>query len=151
MLDNKLTDNEIIKALKICSTIGASCKDCPAFVKDNRSNCKDVLIGALDIIDRLQVQNKDLTETVHNLAIEKDALCDKSEELKAEVERLNALVKTKNKLIKGLDQSISYAYDRAIKEFAERLKHSFFDNGYESPDVDFDYFVDNLVKEMIKE
>ena len=41
------------------------------------------------------------------------------------------------------------AKSEAIKEFAERLKHSFFDNGYESPDVDFDYLVDNLVKEMI--
>lgn len=39
----------------------------------------------------------------------------------------------------------------AYKEFAERLKHSFFDNGYESPDIDFDYFVDNLVKEIIGE
>ena len=37
----------------------------------------------------------------------------------------------------------------AYKEFAERLKHSFFDNGYESPDVDFDYFVDNFLKEMV--
>ena len=69
----------------------------------------------------------------------------------AEVERLNVLIKTKNKLIKGLYQSISYDYDRVIKEFAERLKHSFFDNGYESPDIDFDYFVDNLVKEMVGE
>ena len=88
---------------------------------------------------------------MHNLTIEKDALFDKSEELKAEAERLNALIKTKNKLIKGLDQSISYAYDRAIEEFAERLKHSFFDNGYESPNVDFDYFIDNLKKEMVGE
>ena len=40
------------------------------------------------------------------------------------------------------------AKSEAVKEFAERLKHSFFDNGYESPDVDFDYFVDNLIKEM---
>ena len=37
----------------------------------------------------------------------------------------------------------------AVKEFAERLKHSFFDNSYESPDIDFDYFVDNLYKEMV--
>ena len=39
----------------------------------------------------------------------------------------------------------------SYKEFAERLKHSFFDNGYESPDIDFDYFVDSLLKEMIGE
>lgn len=39
------------------------------------------------------------------------------------------------------------AKSEAVKEFAERLKNSFFDNGYESPDVDFDYFVDNLLKD----
>ena len=38
--------------------------------------------------NRLQAQNKDLAETVHNLTIEKDALFDKAEELKAEIERL---------------------------------------------------------------
>lgn len=146
MTDNKLKDNEIIKALE-------------EYVKENEfeyfhSNTMGeypLIRKALNLINRLQTQNKDLSETVHNLTIEKDALFDKSEELKAEVERLNALIKTKNKLIKGLDQSISYAYDRAIEEFAKRLKDSFFDNGYESPNVDFDYFVDNLVKEMIKE
>ena len=37
----------------------------------------------------------------------------------------------------------------ASKEFAWKLKDSFFDNGYESPDVDFDYFVDKLAKEMV--
>ena len=37
--------------------------------------------------NRLQSQNKDLAETVHNLTIEKDALFDKAEELKAEIER----------------------------------------------------------------
>ena len=41
--------------------------------------------------NRLQAQNKDLAETVHNLTIEKDALFDKAEELKAEIERLKAL------------------------------------------------------------
>ena len=38
---------------------------------------------------------------------------------------------------------------KVIKEFAERLKKVWWDNGYESPDVDFDDFVDNLVKEMV--
>ena len=51
-MTNKLTDSEIKKALEICTTNGASCKDCPAFVKVDRSNCKKVLLGALDIINR---------------------------------------------------------------------------------------------------
>ena len=47
-----------------------------------------------------------------------------------------------------LRATLKTAKVEAYKEFAERLKDSFFDNCYESPDVDFDYFVDNLVKEM---
>lgn len=61
-MTDKLTDNEIIIALEICCTKGASCKGCPAFVKVDRSKCKEVLVGALDIINRLKLQNKDLSE-----------------------------------------------------------------------------------------
>lgn len=39
----------------------------------------------------------------------------------------------------------------AVKEFAERLKEVWWDNRYDSPDVDFEDFVDNLVKEMAGE
>ena len=112
----------------------------------------DTLTNALDLIDRLQAQNKDLAETTHNLTLEKDALFDKAEELKAEVERSKKKVE---ELSEVLSDSIRIRYkeckSEAIKEFADRLKDSFFDNGYESPDVDFDYFVDNLLKEMVGE
>ena len=54
------------------------------------SQCaSELAIKSLDLINRLQAQNKDLTETIHNLTIEKDALFDKAEELKVEVEKLN--------------------------------------------------------------
>lgn len=97
---------------------------------------------------------------------------DKIEELEseitrqqAEIERLNALVKTKNKLIEGLDQSISYAYDRAIKDFAERLKNEIINDtayacdstqhsGYYDYQIkigDIPEYIDNLVKEMVGE
>lgn len=39
----------------------------------------------------------------------------------------------------------------AYKAFAEHLKEKWFDNHYDSPDVDFDEFVDNLLKEMVGE
>lgn len=141
MNDNKLKDNEIIKAFKRITeyqgfTLSAS----------------KTLKSTLDLINRLQAQNEDLAETVHNLTLEKDALFDKLEELKAEVEKLNALIKTKNKLIKGLDQSISYAYDRAIEEFAERLKEKSFQsfgNYGITRDVVEVCDIDNLVKEMV--
>ena len=40
--------------------------------------------------------------------------------------------------------------NKAIKEFAEKLKNAWSDNRYDSPDIDFDYFVD-LVQEMVGE
>ena len=62
-----------------------------------------------------------------------------------EIERLkgwdNLLKAEKHSLIKS----------EAIKEFAERLKDKWFDESYYSPDVDFDDFIDNLVKEMAGE
>ena len=37
----------------------------------------------------------------------------------------------------------------AYKEFAEKLKNKWFDERYYSPDVDFDDFIDTLLKEMV--
>ena len=83
MTDKKLTDEEIIKALE-------------EYVKENEfeyfhSNTMGeypLIRKALNLINRLQSQNKDLSETVHKLTLEKDALFDKSEELKVKNERL---------------------------------------------------------------
>lgn len=84
MPDNKLTDNEIIKALKCCCK-NNNCEGCPLDYLTFSSECaSELAIKSLDLINRLQSQNKELAETIHNLIIEKDALFDK-----AEVERLN--------------------------------------------------------------
>lgn len=139
MTDNKLKDNEIIKALEseihlaeyvdsdYCSNVNLEIiKSALDFINRLQAELKvsnEALNNSIKLNNRLETQNKDLSETVHNLTLEKDALFDKAEELKAEIERLNALVKTKNKLIEGLDQSISYAYDRAIEEFANKVTH----------------------------
>ena len=37
----------------------------------------------------------------------------------------------------------------AYKEFAEIIKDKWFDNRYDSPDVDFDDFIDNVLKELV--
>ena len=52
-------------------------------------------------------------------------------------------------VIQNLKQQLITSKSEAVKEFVERLKKVWFDNGYESPDVDFEDFVDNLVKEMV--
>lgn len=107
-MTDKLTDNEIIKALECCYTTENPwenpCKNCPLC---DVEECNDVLMAEYvkDLINRLQSQNKDLAETVHNLTIEKDALFDKSEELKAEVERLKECPKC------------AYEYDGKMTEY----------------------------------
>lgn len=128
-----MTDNDIIKALECCCK-NNNCEGCPLDFLTFSSQCaSELAIKSLDLITRQQ----------------------------AEIERLNALVKTKNKLIERLDQSISYAYDRAIKEFAERLKehinncHSISDEGeyvcYDCACANVTNCIDNLVKEMVGE
>ena len=83
-------------------------------------------------IDELRHEREVLIEDIHHSA-------DKINEQLEEIERLKYNLKS------VLDERADHT--DAIKEFAERLKLSFFNNGYESPDVDFDYFIDNLVKE----
>ena len=130
-----MTDTEIIKALECCTTKGAKCSDCPAFKKVDRSDCKKYFRGAIDLINR---QQKEV------------------ERLKAEEEKypfkcvmpFNSMVCSKS--IEDYDHLDGNIWAEAVKEFAEHLKEEWFNNYYDSPDVDFDEFVDNLVKEYDK-
>lgn len=68
-----MTDAEIIKALECCSTYGMSCKHCPAFVKVDRSKCREVLMGAKNLINRLKAENekyKTTFEAMVNVMVE---------------------------------------------------------------------------------
>lgn len=124
MTDKKLTDEEIISSLKIIATTG-NCDECKIRnCKWGTCNCSQITANAaLDLIKRQKSEIERLQKEVNLVSILYQDLQERTDEIKAE----------------------------AYKEFAESLKHSFFDNGYESPDVDFDYFVDNLLKEMVGE
>lgn len=107
-----MTDAEIIKALEVCGTYKGKCTDCPAFVKVDRSNCKKVLLGALELINRqkaevesLKAENDKLAEDWSNLTIEKDQLFD---EAKALIEK---------------------AKSEARKEFADKLQDRCLEQG----------------------
>ena len=109
-----MTDNEIIKALKSCGNhldcVYCECVDnCPQDINE--------LNGlTFDLINRLQAQNKDLAETVHNLTIEKDALFDKAEELKAEIEKSKTnLIKFSAILMKMKDFALNVIRLRKVK------------------------------------
>ena len=93
-----MTDNETIKALQICSDDEAdTCRDCP--YSNDWTICNELLAkDALDLINRQQ----------------------------AEIERLNACVKTEDEVRaiakETIQQYILTARAEAVKEFAERLK-----------------------------
>ena len=91
-MPDKLTDSEIVKALECCTTNGASCKDCPAFVKVDRSNCKKYFRGALDLINRLQAENDRKDKIYIDLLKTSSARVDVINELQAEKEVLKARI-----------------------------------------------------------
>ena len=108
-----MTDNEIIKALE-CLFGRVDCRECPYSPRYEFPLCQQqVAKDALNLINRLQAQNKELAETVHNLTLEKDALFDKVEELKAEVERLKEFIVETRRCDKEIKSE-------AIKEFCEK-------------------------------
>ena len=113
MPNNKLKDNEIKKVLECCigDTEGKNCFDCPLYEIDD---CQaHMYLNSPDLINRLQSQNKDLAETIHNLTIEKDALFDRAEELKAEVEILKEFIVETRRCDKEIKSE-------AVKEFCEK-------------------------------
>ena len=122
-----MTDNEIIKYLE--QTIGKYNKN-EIFVDNIKL---DKL--SLDLIKRQQAE-------IEGLRSVQLVQANRIAELRStKFEQIN--------VIQNLKQQLITSKSEAVKEFAERLKKVWFDNGYESPDVDFEDFIDNLVKEMV--
>ena len=166
-----MTDKEIIKALECCRDAihnAASCKECPYYEKENCS-----VISANDILDLVNRQQEQLEAAANGQETLQKALAEKDKELirlNKEVDRLSQYVlyneeyindhywdfcsisgceRVSNDCWKTCPYSrYSKVKSKIIKDFAERLKKEWFGIGYESPDVDFDDFIDNLVKEM---
>ena len=123
MTDKKFTDEEIIR------------------------NLTEVLIGAMDgysaylenggIIDKNQEQYIEMLADGINLINRQ----------KSEIEWLRGRTIINN--IMNSQRIKREAKAEAYKEFAEIIKVKRFDNRYDSPDVDFDDFISNLLKEMV--
>ena len=119
------TDEEIITMLEIC-TNSTGCINCPLADK----TCMEMPVHELDLIKRQR----------------------------EEIEKLNAenmLTMSERNAFRtafyGVSKQLKTAKSEFVKEFADRLKNLWYDNRYDSPDIEFDYFVDNLVKEMTQE
>ena len=111
-MEKKLTDEEIVKALELCISEDCHCKNC-AFhgICLADGNDTQLLVNALDLIHRLQVENERLTEELHIKANEADwrgthlqymdereaELEKKNAELQKEVERLSLIAGIVNK------------------------------------------------------
>lgn len=144
-----MTDNEIIKYLE--QAIDKYNKN-EIFVDNIRL---DKL--SLDIINRQKAEiekhknncekcgakTRECIESLHNIIAEQQA----------EIKELNTirsrLIYDSGTLTKISDELYQKIKAEAVKEFAEKLKFVWFDNRYDSPDIDFDYFVDILVETLV--
>lgn len=136
---NKLTDEEIVKALECC--IDCKCKECPCYKNiDGEMRCTEIdEEQILDLIKRQKAEIKLLTEKLEALG---DPLQDahyKIAEQQAEIERLKA----RNDELNAMNKAASI---EAIKEFAEKLKD--YHKNYEGFCVVDDDDIDDLVAEM---
>ena len=78
-----------------------------------------------------------------------DLVLDLINRQKAEIEKLKGSTIVSN--IMESQRIKREAKAEAYKEFAEIIKDKWFDNRYDSPDVDFDDFISNLLQEMVGE
>ena len=122
MTDKKITDEEIKSSLEVIATT-RNCNECKIRnCKWGTCNCSQITANAaLDLINRQ----------------------------KAEIEKLKGSTIVSN--IMESQRIKREAKAEAYKEFAEIIKDKWFDNRYDSPDVDFDDFISNLLKEMVGE
>ena len=132
MPDNKLTDNEIVRALECCASAEYQCQKCTLYGK-----CYDGMVceEALDLINRQKVEIESLKREIPN---RKYATC---------VKVRNGMIYTKT--LDDYDWLIGDISAEAIKEFAERLKETFPQDDFLRSTKRISEDIDNLVKEMV--
>lgn len=134
LLDNKLTDNEIVKALEYCSRQGitSECERCKV------KGCRSELIKlALDLINRLQAENEEL----------------KTENQILSQQRFNIFER-----IEYSDKLKAEAYKECIEKVKEIDLYQFIEEYYQNAELRyevrrdwFDEHINNLLKELVGE
>lgn len=131
MTDKKLTDEEIVKALECC-------KDCSINLN-------------FEIVQKIEDKNKEILE-----------LIDIINRQNAEIERLKECPKCVYEYDDEVTEyciqgpcpnfkTVEQIKNEAYKESAGMIKDKWFDNRYDRPDVDFNDFISNLLKEIVGE
>lgn len=139
-----MIDNEIIKDLERISLYSGFSDD----VINTLLDALDLIKQQRENIERLQSMNRAKLDTIHDLQADTNKL---KEQLQAEIEQWKEEANKYQKLWCIAIDDIEAAKSEIYKEFAEHLKERWSNNYYDSPDVDFDEFVDNLLKEMVGE
>ena len=145
--DKKLTDAEVKKALKCCSTYHdvRSCKNCPLDGK-----CEPNLLEqyALDLINRREGE-KEKNENIIRIADKTIATLNaENESLKAEVERLNNNISAAATTLSNCARATRH---EAYKEFVERLKEKLEYFCLEKENFVSEEQIDNLLNELVGE
>lgn len=145
-MPDKLTDNEIKKALEICASDNLGCEDgCPYVSNSDFCSLKK---DTIELINRLELKNYQLEKQVSEIqnanlidfkaTIENYKAENKS--LKAEVERLADSLK----LYRNYNPAIRHARKEAYKECIEKVEQIICDNTY--PDFDINHKAVNIWK-----
>ena len=119
-----MTDNEIIKALECCTDESyENCNECPYSTDTLSCERLKLLEDSLELINRQ----------------------------KAEIERLKKEVSVARDAYISIQDRYEHTKTEAYKESAGMIKDKWFDNRYDRPDVDFNDFISNLLKEIVGE
>lgn len=151
MTNKKYTNEDIVSSLKVIATTG-NCDECKIRnCKWGTCNCSQITANAaLEFINCQESEQESeierLKKEVNLVSIQFQDLQERYEEAQAEIERLKGSTIVRN--IMESQRIKREAKAEAYKEFAEIIKDKWFDNRYDSPDIDFDDFIDNLLKEM---
>lgn len=132
-----MTDNEIIKALDRCGYL-KDCADCPLSGIEGTDKCKHLLyINALDLINRLQAENKRLERDLAFAETISRARHNKIEKLSgkvvasiAEIEERDAMLMQQSEIIKRLEQSAKEKADEIERLEAEIDRQGHILNSY---------------------
>ena len=131
--ENRISDDEIISSLEVIATT-RNCSECK--IRNCRwgdCNCSQITAdAALDLINRQKAEIdrlKECPKCIYEYDGNTTEYC----------------IQEPCSNFKTTEQVRAEAY----KEFAEHLKEKWSNNDYYSPDVDFDEFVDNSLKEMV--
>lgn len=155
MTDKKLTDKEIIKALECLCGGGDSCTECTYHRRYRFGECrKQVAKDVLDLIIRLQSENKRLGKEVNLVSIQFQDLQERYEEAQAEIESLKIFrgyAEKRASDYKTMRDKYLNAKSKAYKEFAERLKE-FMHNKFKALDeYEFEYITERDINNLVKE